>query len=129
MTYLDTLRALAAEKNAELVRLEAELAAGRAYLRLLEDRIEAAEQRSTEIECSDPVIVIRRLIREAGRPLYIDDILRGLDRPLNREGREEIRHLLLSWVRREEIFTRPRPGVFGLVELEASFLRCHPEGP
>ena len=119
MTYLDTLRALAAEKQAELVRLEAELAAGRAYLRFLEERIEAAEQRSgDEPESNDPVIVIRRLIREAGRPLYIDDILGGLDRPLNRDGREEIRQLLLSWVRREEIFTRPRPGVFGLVELE-----------
>lgn len=119
MTYLDTLRALAAEKQSELVRLEAELTAGRAYLRFLEDRIEAAEERSgDEPECNDPVIVIRRLIREAGQPLYIDDILRGLDRPLNRDGREEIRQLLLSWVRRQEIFTRPRPGVFGLLELE-----------
>lgn len=122
MTYLDTLRTVAAEKQTELVRLEAELAAGRAYLRFINDRIELAEQRGgNEPECSDPVIVIRRLIREAGRPLYIDDILRGLDRPLNREGREEIRHLLLSWVRREEIFTRPRPGIFGLVELEGDF--------
>lgn len=122
MTYLDTLRALAAEKQAELVRLEAELAAGRAYLRFLRERIEAAEQRcGDEPDCTDPVIVIRRLILEAGQPLYIDDILRGLDRPLNRDGREEIRQLLLSWVRREEIFTRPRPGVFGLVELEGDF--------
>lgn len=122
MTYLGTLRALAAEKQAELVRLEAELAAGRAYLHFLDERIEAAEQRcGEEPECTDPVIVIRRLIREAGQPLYIDDILRGLDRPLNRDGREEIRQLLLSWVRREEIFTRPRPGVFGLVELDGDF--------
>jgi hypothetical protein len=122
VTYRDTLRALAAEKQAELVRLEAELAAGRAYLRFLTERIEAAEKRcgDGEPECTDPVIVIRRLIREAGQPLYIDDILRGLDRPLNRDGREEIRQLLLSWVRREEIFTRPRPGVFGLVELEGN---------
>ncbi len=122
MTYLDTLRALAAEKRAELVRLEAELAAGRAYLRFLDERVEAADKRCAgEPECIDPVIVIRRLIREAGQPLYIDDILRGLDRPLNREGREEIRQLLLSWVRREEIFTGPRPEVFGLVELEGDF--------
>lgn len=122
MTYLDTLRALASEKQAELVRLEAELAAGRSYLRFLHERIEAAEQRcGDEPACTDPVIVIRRLIREAGHPLYIDDILRGLHRPLNREGREEIRQLLLSWVRREEIFTRPRPGIFGLVELEGDF--------
>lgn len=80
------------------MRLEAALAAGRAYLRFLEERIEAAEQRcGGEPECTDPVILIRRLIREAGQPLYIDDILRGLDRPLNREGREAIRQLLLSW--------------------------------
>ncbi len=118
MTYLTTLRALAAEKEAELARLEAELAAGRAYLRSLEERINAAETRGTDEEQDgDPVVAIRRLIREAGQPLYIDDILRGLDRPLNRESREEILQLLRSWVRRGEIFTRPRPAIFGLVEL------------
>ena len=117
MTYLTTLRALAAEKKAELVRLEAELEAGRAYLRCIEDRITAGEaQGSDEPVSEDPVVAIRRLIRDAGEPLYIDDILRGLDRPLNRASREEIRQLLLSWVRRGEIFTRPRPAIFGLVE-------------
>ncbi len=119
MTYLTTLRALVAEKRAELVRLEAELAAGQAYLQCLEERILAAEARAGDLaETDDPVVAIRRLIREAGQPLYIDEILRGLDRPLSRDTREEVRQLLLSWVRRGEIFTRPRPAIFGLIELE-----------
>ena len=120
MTYVDTLRALATEKEKELVRLEAELRAGRAYLSFLNDRIEAAAEvrNGDDFSSDDPVVVIRRLIREAGKPLYLDDILRGLDRPLNRASREEIRGLLLSWVRRGEVFTRPRPGIFGLREQE-----------
>lgn len=44
MTYLDTLRVQAAKKQAELVRLEAELAADRTHQRALGQRIEAAEQ-------------------------------------------------------------------------------------
>lgn len=120
MRYLDTLRALASEKAAELARLDAELSAARAYLDLLQGRIDAAEERcANEPEASDdPVIAIRRVILEAGKPLYIDDILRGLALPLTREYRDQTRQLLLSWVRRGEVFTRPRPGVFGLVELE-----------
>lgn len=121
MRYLDTLRALVAEKEGELARLEAELTAGRAYLSVLQSQIEAAEARTANERetAEDPVIVIRRLILEAGKPLYIDDILRGLDLPLTRETRDEIRQLLLSWVRRGEIFSRPRPAVFGLIELES----------
>ena len=118
-TYVTTLRALAADKRAELARLEAEIDAAHAYLRSTEERIAAGEARAgDEPDTDDPVVAIRRLIREAGRPLYIDDILRGLDLPLNRASREEIRQLVLSWVRRGEIFTRPRPSIFGLVELE-----------
>ena len=119
MTYLDTLRSLLAEKESEIVRLEAELDAAHSYQRFLAGRIDDAEQRRGEEPASDdPVLIIRRLVLEAGKPLFIDDILRGLRLPLNRDSREEIQRMLVSWVRRGEIFTGPRPSTFGLIEME-----------
>jgi hypothetical protein len=119
MRYLDTIRGLIAEKQADITRLEAELSAARAYVRLLQSRLQAAQARLDDLpESEDPIIAIRRLILEAGQPMFIDDILQGLGRPVTRDSREQIRRLLLPWVRRHEVFTRPRPSMFGLLEFE-----------
>ncbi len=118
MPYIDTIRALIQEKEAEMVRLEAELRAGRAYVSLLADRVEAAEKRLQEPETDDPVVAVRRVLAVAGKPLFIDEILHALGRNVSRESREQLRRLIIPWVHRREIFTRPRPATFGLVEWE-----------
>jgi hypothetical protein len=119
MPYIDTIRALILEKEAELARLEAELSAGRTYVRLLESRVKAAEKRMEEYpETDDPVVAVRRVLAGAGQPLFIDEILHALGETVSRDSREQLRRLLLPWVRRGEIFSRPRPGTFGLMEWE-----------
>ena len=117
-----TLRRVAAEKEAEIARLRAELAAAEAFLGSLRSSIEELEDRREPpapeaADGPDPLAEVRKLIRTAGKPLYIDELLRGLGWPLSRESREEIRTLLRPWVRRGELFTRPRPSTYGLVEL------------
>lgn len=118
---MQTIRALIADKEAEMAHLEAELSAARAYIEALENRLKEAETRIDEApgDTDDPIVAIRRVILEAGQPLFIDDIVRGLGRRVSRESREHIRRLVLPWVRRGEIFTRPRPLMYGLLELES----------
>lgn len=118
--YIRTIRALIAEKEAEIARLEAELSAARAYVRLLRNRLKAAEKRLQELpeESDDPIVTVRRAILEAGQPVFIDDLMVVLGYPITRDSREQLRRLLVPWVRRGEVFTRPRPSVFGLIELE-----------
>ena len=120
MPYVRTIRALITDKEAEIAKLEAELSAARAYVRLLRNRLNAAEKRLAELpeESGDPIVAIRRIIVEAGQPVFIDDILSALGRPITRDSREQLRRLIVPWVRRGEVFTRPRPGMFGLIELE-----------
>lgn len=120
VSYIRTIRALIGEKEAEIARLEAELSAARAYVRLLRNRLEAAEKRLEELpeESDDPIVTVRRAILEAGQPVFIDELLVVLGHPITRDSREQVRRLLLPWVRREEVFTRPRPSMFGLIELE-----------
>ncbi|MEO8380652.1 MAG: hypothetical protein ABI779_13385 [Acidobacteriota bacterium] len=118
--YIRTIRALIAEKEAEIARLGAELSAARAYVRLLRNRLKAAEKRleGSPEETDDPIVTVRRAILEAGQPVFVDDLLAVLGQPLTRDSREQLRRLLLPWVRRGEVFTRPRPSMFGLVEKE-----------
>lgn len=120
MPYIRTIRMLIAEKEAEIARLEAEHSAARAYVSLLRNRLKSAEKRLEDLpeESDDPIHAVRRAILEAGQPVFIDDLLVILGHPITRDSREELRRLLVPWVRRGEVFTRPRPSMFGLVELE-----------
>lgn len=121
MGRFDTLRRIAVETEVEIARLQAELLAARARLQSLRRSIGTLESRLGDEPAADdrddPVLRIRGLIRQAGQPLYIDDILRGLGHPISRDAREELRALLRPWLRRGEVFTRPKPSTFGLVEL------------
>lgn len=109
-----------AAKEAEIAKLEAELSAARTYVRLLRKRLQAAGKRLEEVpeESDDPIVAARRVIMEAGQPVFIDDLLAGLGHPATRDSREQLRRVLVPWVRRGEVFTRPRPSMFGLIELE-----------
>jgi hypothetical protein len=86
----------------------------------LRNRLTAAEKRLEEIpeESEDPIVAVRRAILQAGHPMFIDDILIAVGRPVTRDSREDLRRLLVPWVRRGDVFTRPRPSRFGLIELE-----------
>ena len=101
MPYIETLRALIREKEAELARLEADLVGGRAYVRLLEERVTAAEQRQGEIpEADDPVVSVVTILAASGHPLFIDEILEAMGQTVSRDSREQLPRILLPWVRR-----------------------------
>ena len=60
----------------------------------------------------------RKSIRSEGRPLHIDELLRSMGKPVTRASRASLAGSIAAYVRRDEIFTRPAPNTFGLVELE-----------
>jgi hypothetical protein len=57
------------------------------------------------------------VILSRGRPVHIDDLLQALGRDNTREAKASLGSSLAAYVRREEIFTRPAPNTFGLIEL------------
>jgi len=59
---------------------------------------------------------VRLFLLKAGKPLYIEDILKGIGK--GKESRNAIAGSLSAYTRRNEIFTRPEPGTFGLIEFE-----------
>ena len=57
-------------------------------------------------------------IRKAGQSLHISELLRELGKPVDKANRAGLSGNLAAYVRRGEIFTRPAPNTFFLLELE-----------
>jgi uncharacterized protein YhaN len=66
----------------------------------------------------------REAILAAGKPLHISELLKALDRPVTHNTRAALSGSLASYVRKGEIFTRPAPNTFGLVEFEMENARA-----
>ena len=55
-------------------------------------------------------------IKAAGKPLHINEILNVLKLEPNKKNRLSLSGSLSGYARRGEVFTRPAPNTFGLVE-------------
>lgn len=70
----------------------------------------------------------RDAIKAAARPLHISEILTALGRPVDKNNRAAIGGSIAAYVRRGEVFTRPAPNTFGLVEMNGGGKRPDPFG-
>lgn len=57
-------------------------------------------------------------LRKVGRPLHISELLKALGKPINNVNRAGLSGNISAYVRRGQVFTRPAPNTFGLIELE-----------
>ena len=60
-------------------------------------------------------------------PMEIGDILAAIGRPNFKKTRSSMKSMLGGYVNKGQIFTRPRPDTFGLVEFGADG-ECDPSG-
>jgi hypothetical protein len=59
----------------------------------------------------------RETILRRGKPVHINELLVAVGKEVTRESRASLTSSIAAYVRRGEIFTRPAPNTFGLVEL------------
>jgi len=111
-------------KEQEVVTLEEKLKSAKVYIQALRDILKMLGTDGHEE--SDPESVLRAgsavdqarsVIIKKGSPVHIDDILAALGKDVTREAKASLTSSLAAYVRRGEIFTRPAPNTFGLVEL------------
>lgn len=116
------------KKQDEIRNLELQLAQCRAYLQALEDSVRllpkelAAEKLSPEqiLRPGSAVAKAREAILKANKPLHVNDLLKAIGRPVDKANRVSLSGSLSSYAKRGQIFTRPAPNTFGLVELNHS---------
>lgn len=114
------------KKEQEIVSLEEKIKATRVYVQALRDILKMLGSDVSEAPEADADVTLRsgsavdqarRVILSKGVPVHIDDILAALGKDATREAKASLTSSLAAYVRRDEIFTRPAPNTFGLVEL------------
>jgi hypothetical protein len=124
MAFRDDLLRRIEKKQEEIFSLESQLREAKSYLQALEDTVKMMPreglnegQADTLLRPGSTIARARDAIIAAGRPLHIQEILSAVGRPSTKEARAALSGSLASYVRRNEIFSRPAPNTFGLIEL------------
>src|SRR5438128_631144 len=116
------------KKRAEVASLEKEIEHHEGSIADCKERIAAEQATIEELESLYKLIptadvngaqpafrqnsdgwLVHRLLVKAGGPLYIDDILTGLEREITTESRGSLGGQLGGYVRKGQVFTRPAP--------------------
>lgn len=113
-------------KLQEIDGLGLQIREAKAYIQALEDmmRLLPREELSgnhgeSSLKPGTAIANAREAIKKMGRPLHITDILVALGRPVDKANRAAIGGSIAAYVRRGEVFTRPAPNTFGLIDADA----------
>ena len=116
-------------KESEIESLQRKLGAARVYLQALKDVLRAVDNTTDDnddgggtgeshLRKGSAVAQARDVILERGVPVHIDELLQRIGKEPTRENKASLAGSLSAYVRRGEVFTRPAPATFGLVELQ-----------
>jgi hypothetical protein len=116
------------KKEAEIQELEMQAREGRVYVQALQDVLKMLpkEARDTESGSESASIALREgslasqardAILKLGRPVHVSELLAEIGKEDTRENKTSLSGTLAAYVRKREIFSRPAPNRFGLVEL------------
>jgi hypothetical protein len=125
MKIRDELQKRIERKQLEIRELEKQLAGANAYIEAIQDSLKLLPKDSVGAKAGpeqtlrpgSAVAKAREAILKAGKPLHITEILKAIDRPVDKNHRVSLSGSLSGYVKRGEIFTRPAPNTFGLVAL------------
>jgi hypothetical protein len=111
------------KKQQEIRALEDQVRDCNIYINSLQDVLkmiprEAEEGKEIVLRHGSLLSQARDAIRKARKPLHVTELLEAIGKPNAKKNRLALSGSLAAYVRRGEIFTRPEPNTFGLVELE-----------
>jgi hypothetical protein len=112
------------KKLQEIAALELQVRDAKVYVQALEDMMRYLprdEVGSSSVDSAlrpgTAISKARDAIMRAGRPLHITEILAAIGRPADKANRAAIGGSIAAYVRRSEVFTRPEPNTFGLLDM------------
>ena len=110
-------------KENEILSLEEKIKAAKVYVQALRDVLKALDKSADgdsipALKEGSAVAQARDTIMNNNSPMHIDEILETLGKENTRESKASLTSSLAAYVRRNEIFTRPAPNTFGLVDMD-----------
>jgi hypothetical protein len=118
----EALKKLADRKAQEISSLQMQLAQAEAYLQAIQDsiRVLPREQEvgveATALREGTAIAQARDVLKAAGRPLHILEILRQMGRAPNKQNRVSLSGSLAAYVRRNQVFRKTAPNTFALLD-------------
>ncbi len=136
MSERSVIEAKIKKKTSEIQSLERKLEAAKVYLTALKDILRAIEKEvqderpdETALRKGSSVAQARDVILKLGAPVHIDELLQHLGRELTRQNKASLTGSLAAYVRRGDVFTRPSPNTYGLMELKHFSSHRPPDEP
>lgn len=111
------------KKEEEIQDLEARIRDARIYMQALQDVLKILPRNPEKgssgrvLRAGSNMSQVRDFILQQGRPAHVSELLEALGKEPTREARASLSGSLAAYVRKGEIFTRPSPNTFGLIEL------------
>lgn len=108
------------KKEAEILSLQEQIKAARVYMQALQDVLKIlprGPESSTLLRPGSAIALARDAILKRQAPVHITALLEALGKEDTRENKSSLTGSIAAYVRRGEIFTRPAPNTFGLIEL------------
>ncbi len=120
MSEKSVIEAKLRKKEAEVQSLEDKLRSARIYVHALNDILkelgkDASPETETEPKAGSMTAQARDAIKQAGCPLHVNELLKAIGK--SDDAKASLTGSLAAYVRREEVFTRPAPNTYGLIEL------------
>lgn len=114
------------KKQQEIRELESRIKEANSYLQALLDSMKWLPRDETDavgsqtLRAGTILAKAQESIRKSGQPMHVADILKAIGKPTDKKNRVSLGGSLSGYVRRKEIFTRPAPNTFGLIEMNGS---------
>jgi hypothetical protein len=112
------------EKKREMWNWQAKINEARIYVSALEDTLRILPkdpEPGVDIDLRPGTIIYkaREILGAKGEPMHIADLLKALGKPNDNTNRAAVSGSISAYYRKGQIFTRPAPNTFGLVEYPA----------
>jgi hypothetical protein len=122
------------KKQQEIKELELRTRESTAYLQGLLDTLkmlprESATMGEPMLRPGTAIAKARDFIKKNGSPMHVNAILKAMGKTIDRNSRAALSGSLSAYVKRGEVFTRPAPNTFGLLEMESTANTLSDEPP
>ena len=109
------------QKEEEAQRLRDELLKAEVYIEAMQESLRLIKKPSNAADGSGirPGSMIHQaqmILLQEGKPLYVGDLLNRMGREVTKMNRMSLSGSLGTYVRNKQVFTRPAPNTFGLIE-------------
>ncbi len=104
--------------------IEMKLREEKIYLNALQDTLKLAPgsngnaNGNAELRTGSLVALAREILRKAGKPMHVREILKDMEKEATRNNRVSLSGSIGGYIRRNQIFTKTAPNTFGLKEFE-----------